>query len=117
MPSTLFSMKYLQHILYGIIISHWLSNVHGRLFPHEVPGRFAVVGMHSMRDEFILVGRYADRKIAECVCDKTGEWSECYIGLLYDLLDPDDRAEFERCKFSSVDQQDIMNIDLLRRSV
>lgn len=110
-------MKELQYILYGLILGHWLLNVHGRLFPHEMPGRFAVVGMHSMRDEFILVGRYDDRKIAEWICDKTEEWSDCYIGLLYDLLDPEDRAEFESRKFSPIDQQDIINIDHVRCSV
>ena len=110
-------MKNLQNILYGLILGHWFLNMRERLFPREVPGRFAVVGMHSMRDEFILVGRYNNRKIAEWICDKTEEWSDCYIGLLYDLLDPEDRAEFETRKFSPVDQQDVINIDHVRCTV
>lgn len=110
-------MKILQNILYGLILGQWLSNVHRRLWPHEVPGRFAVVGMHSMRDEFILVGRYDDRKIAERVCDETEEWSDCYIGLMYDMLDPEDKVEYESRKFSPVDPQDTINIDHVRCSV
>lgn len=110
-------MKNLQNILYGMILGQWLINVHVCLFPREVPGRFAVVGMHSMRDEYILVGRYDERKIAERVCDETEEWSDCYIGLMYDMLDPEDRAEFESRKFSPVDPQDVINIDHVRCSV
>lgn len=110
-------MKNLQNILYGLILGQWLSNVHRRLWPSEVPGRFAVVGMHSTRDEFILVGRFDERKIAERVCDETEEWSDCYIGLMYDMLDPEDRAEFESRKFSSVDPLDVINIDHVRCSV
>lgn len=110
-------MKNLQYILYGLILGQWILNVRQRLWPREVPGRYAVVGMHSMRDEFILVGRYDNKNIAERICDDTEELSTCYIGLLYDLLNPEDRAEFESRKFSPVDQQDIDIIEHLRHSL
>lgn len=88
-------MKSLQSILYGIIIGHWLLNVKSRIFPGKVQGRYAVVGMHSNKDEFILVGRTGDKEKALNVTNFVEDNSMCYIGLCYDLLDPDDRAEFE----------------------
>lgn len=88
-------MKYLTPILYGIIIGHWLTNVKKRIFPGKVLGRYAVVGMHSHKNEFILVGRTGDKENALNATNFLEDNSMCYIGLCYDLLDPDDRAEFE----------------------
>ena len=88
-------MKYLTPILYGIIIGHWLTNVKKRIFPGKVLGRYAVVGMHSHKEEYILVGRSGDKEKALNATNFLEDNSMCYIGLCYDLLDPDDRAEFE----------------------
>lgn len=88
-------MKSIQYILYGLILGHWLTNIKKRIFPGKVQGRYAVVGMHSHKDEFILVGRTGDKEKALNVTNFVEDNSMCYIGLCYDLLDPDDRAEFE----------------------
>lgn len=88
-------MKYLEPVLYGLIIGHWLLHVKERIFPGNVLGRYAVVGMHSNRDEYILVGRTSDRDKAMNATNFVEDNSICYIGLCYDLLDPGDRAEFE----------------------
>lgn len=88
-------MNSIQYILYGLILGHWLTNIKKRIFPGKVQGRYAVVGMHSNKDEFILVGRTGDKEKALNVTNFVEDNSMCYIGLCYDLLDPDDRAEFE----------------------
>lgn len=88
-------MKYLQYILYGIIIGHWLANIKKRIFPGKVQGRYAVVGMHSSKAEFIFVGRSTDKSKALDATGHIEDNSMCYIGLCYDLCDPVDRDEFE----------------------
>lgn len=88
-------MKYLEPVLYGLIIGHWILHVRERIFPGKVQGRYAVVGMHSHMEEYILVGRSGDKEEALNVTNFVEENSMCYIGICYDLLDPDDRAEFE----------------------
>jgi hypothetical protein len=87
-------MKYLQYILYGAIAGRWLLGVKGRVFPGKVQGRYAVVAMHTHKEEYVLVGRSGDKHRALVATDFV-EDSMCYIGLCYDLMDPDDRAEFE----------------------
>lgn len=88
-------MKYLEPVLYGIIIGHWLLNIKGRIFPGNVLGRYAVVGMHSSKEEYILVGRSDERGKALIATNYVEDNSMCYIGICYDLMDPSDRAEFE----------------------
>lgn len=66
-----------------------------RIFPGETQGRYAIVGMHSSKEEYILVGRLDDRGKALNVTNFVEDNSMCYIGICYDLLNPDDRAEFE----------------------
>ena len=88
-------MKSLQCILYGVIIGHWLLHVRERISPGNALGRYAVVAMHSNKEEYVLVGRSADREKALNVTNFVEDNSMCYIGLCYDLLDPDDRAEFD----------------------
>lgn len=88
-------MKSLQYILYGIIIGHWLLHVRERIFPGKVLGRFAVVGMHSHKEEYILVGRSGDREKALNATNFVEDNTMCYIGICYDLMDPSDRADFE----------------------
>lgn len=88
-------MKYFQSILYGLILGHWFLNVKNRIFPGEVQGRFAIVGMHSGKEEYILVGRTSDKDKALEATGYLEENTMFYIGIAYDLLDPSDRAEFE----------------------
>lgn len=88
-------MKSLQYILYGIIIGHWLMHVRERLCAGQVKDRYAVVGMHSSKDEYIFVGLSSDRQKALEATSHIEENSICYIGICYDLCDPDDRNEFE----------------------
>lgn len=88
-------MKYLQHILYGVIVGRWLLGVKGRIFPGNVQGRYAVVGMHVHKEEYVLVGRSTDMLKAEAATDVIEANAMCYIGLCYDLMDRDDRADFD----------------------
>ena len=91
-------MKILQYILYGVIIGNWLMNVKGRLCTGKVEDRYAVVGMHSTKDEYIFVGRSSDKSKALDATNHIESNSMCYIGLCYDLCDPGDRDEFESKK-------------------
>ena len=89
-------MKSLQYILYGLIIGHWLLNVKRRLTPTESNrGRYVIVAMHSMRDEFILVGRCATssraQELAQIIEDETNE----YITIIYDCYNKDDLNELQ----------------------
>lgn len=88
-------MKYLEPVLYGVIIGHWLLHVKERIFPGKVLGRYAVVGMHSHKEEYILVARTSDRDRALEATNYVEDNTMCYIGICYDLMDPSDRAEFE----------------------
>lgn len=100
-------MKNLQNILYGIIIGHWLMGAKGRLFPGMTSGRYAVIGMHSSRDEYVLVGRCNTYGAASSACDHVEEYALQYIGLLYDLMDREDREEFSKKKFTEfVEEED-----------
>ena len=100
-------MKYLQYILYGVIIGRWLYGVKGRIFPGKVQGRYAVVAMHAHKEEYVLVGRSGDKNKALVATDFVEDNSMCYIGLCYDLLDPDDRAEFDAKLFCPyIDDED-----------
>lgn len=99
-------MKYLSPILYGIIIAHWLMSVRDRLVATNHAGRYAVVGMHSGRDEYILVAKTADQVAALNATDFLEENSVSYIGLCYELLIPEDRAEFETIRFTDGIEQD-----------
>lgn len=94
-------MKYLQYILYGVIVGRWLLGVKGRIFPDKVQGRYAVVAMHVHKEEFVLVGRTDDMLKAESATDVIEANAMCYIGICYDLLDPDDRADFDSKFFCS----------------
>ena len=88
-------MKYLQYILYGVIVGNWLMGVKDRLSTCKVQGRYAVVAMHMNNDEYVLVGRSGDKHSALIATDFVEDNSMCYIGLCYDLRDTYDRAEFE----------------------
>ena len=99
-------MKYLQYILYGVIVGRWLLGVKGSIFPDKVQGRYAVVAMHTHKEEYVLVGRSTDKHKALGATDFVENNSMCYIGLCYDLLDPGDRAEFEAKLFCNYIEDD-----------
>ena len=88
-------MKYLQYILYGVIVGRWLLGVKGRISPCKVQGRYAVVVMHTRKEEYVLVGRSGDKHRASGATDFVEENTMRYIGICYDLMNPEDRAEFE----------------------
>ena len=88
-------MKYLQYIIYGVIVGRWLLGVKWRIFPGKVQGRYAVVAMHTHKEEYVLVGRSGDKYKALGATDFVENNSMCYIGICYDLMDPDDRADFD----------------------
>ena len=87
-------MKILQYILYGTIVGNWLIGVKERLSTCKVQGRYAVVGVHSSKNEYILVGETMDEEKADDVARFVDENTVFYIPILYDLLDPDNRKEF-----------------------
>lgn len=87
-------MKYLQCIIYGVIVGRWLLGVKDRLSTRKVQGRFAVVGAHSSKNEYILVGNTMDERKAEDVTRFVDENTVFYIPICYDLLDPNNRTEF-----------------------
>ena len=87
-------MKYLQCIIYGVIAGNWLLGVKGRISTCKVQGRYAVVGAHSSKNEYILVGNTMDERKADDVTRFVDENTVFYIPILYDLLDPNNRAEF-----------------------
>ena len=88
-------MKYLQYIIYGVIVGNWLLCAKGRIFPGKVQGRYAVVAMHVHKEEYVLVGRTNDMLKAEAATDVIEANAMCYIGLCYDMMDPADRADFD----------------------
>ena len=92
-------MKYLQYIIYGVIMGHWLLGVKGRLKGRlstcKVQGRYAVVCAHCSKDEYILVGSTMDKGKAEDATKFVDENTLFYIPVCYDLLDPDYRTEFD----------------------
>lgn len=93
-------MKYLGQILYGIIIAHWLLHVKERLVSGHARGRFVIVGMHSSKDEFIVIGRTSDATLADTCSDYLENNSVAYIALCYDMCDPADRWEFDSHKYT-----------------
>lgn len=87
-------MKLLHYILYGAIVGNWLRGVKGRISTCKVQGRYAVVGAHSSKNEYILVGNTMDEGKAEDVTRFVDENTMFYIPICYDLLDPNNREEF-----------------------
>ena len=87
-------MKILRYILYGAIVGHWLLSVKDRLSTCKVRDRYAVVGVHSSKNEYVLVGSTMNEEKAEDVTRFVDENTMFYIPILYDLLDPDNRKEF-----------------------
>ena len=87
-------MKILQYILYGVIVGRWLYGVKGRIFPGKVQGRYAVIGAHSSKNEYILVGNTMDEGKADDVARFVDENTMFYIPVVYDLLDTNNRTEF-----------------------
>lgn len=109
-------MKYLQYILYGVIVGNWLLCAKGRIFPGKVQGRYAVVAMHVHKEEYVLVGRTNDMLKADAATDVIEANAMCYIGLCYDLLDPDDRADFDSKFFCPyIEDEDRTAIENARR--
>lgn len=108
-------MKSLQCILYGVIVGRWILAVKDRLTPVKVLGRYAVVAMHSHKEEYILVGRSTDREKAMNATNFVEDNAMCYIGICYDLMDPSDRAEFESKLFCPyVEDEDTLAISEAR---
>ena len=108
-------MKILQPIFYGIIIGHWLLHVMERIFPGNILGKYAVVAMHSHKEEYVLVGRTSDRDKALNATNFVEDNVMCYIGICYDLMDPGDRAEFESKLFCPyVEDEDYMVVSEAR---
>ena len=58
-------------------------------------GRYVIVAMHSMRNEFIVVGRCATssraQELAQIIEDETNE----YITIIYDCYNKDDLNEIQ----------------------
>ena len=105
-------MKCLQYIIYGVIVGRWLLGVKGRVFPGKAQGRYAVVAMHTHMEEYVLVGRSGDKRKALDATEFVDDNCILYIGICYDLLDTDDRAEFEAKLFCPyIEDEDRTAID------
>lgn len=87
-------MKILRYILYGAIVGHWLLGVKDRLSTCKVKGRYAVVAAHSSKNEYILVGHTMDEGKADDAAKFVDENTMYYIPVCYDLLDHNNREEF-----------------------
>lgn len=108
-------MRHIQHILYGCILGNWIMNVFSRLMPTSNAGRYAVVAMHSSREEYVLVGRCSSHSTADIATDYVEEYALCYIGILYDLTDPGDREEFSKKLYTQfVEHEDVEIIEQAR---
>ena len=92
-------MRYLQYILYGVIVGRWLIGIKERIsqsknLGSKNRGRYVVIGMNSGKEEFILVGQTGDRVKAKDAANFVDENTLFYIPICYDMLDPNDRVEF-----------------------
>ena len=111
-------MKIAQNIFYGIVIGHWLLNVHNRLHPSNGVGRYVVVAMHSMRDDKVVVGYTSNSVKAANAADDIEEYTIGYMGITYDLTIPGDRAEFRSMKFTDdIDREDMQAFSMVRGSL
>lgn len=100
-------MKILKYILYGAIVGHWLLGVKGRISQCKVQWRYAVIGAHSSKNEYILVGTTMDEGKADDVVKFVDENTMFYIPVCYDLLDPNNRTEFNsRLYCPYIDKED-----------
>ena len=100
-------MKILHCILYGVIVGHWLLGVKGRISTCKVQGRYAVVAAHSGKNEYVLVGNTMDKGKADDVTRFVEENTMFYIPVCYDLLDLNNRAEFDsRTYCPYIDKED-----------
>ena len=88
-------MNKLSYVLYGAILGHWLLNVRERLCVGKVKDRYAVVGMHSAKDEYIFLGLSSNKLKALDAANHIDNDSMCYMGICYDLCEPVERSEFE----------------------
>lgn len=74
----------------------------GRLTPVKTPGRYAIVGMHSEKEEYIFVDQCDDRERALKAANYLEDNSMFYIALCYDLYDSSDRSEFESKNYAAL---------------
>lgn len=108
-------MRYLQYILYGLILGNWILQVKKRLWPSNGVSRYVVVALHSMRDDKVIVGYTASERVAENAASDIEELTIGYMGIAYDLTNPSDRAEFAAMKFTAdIDAQDREIFDTIR---
>jgi hypothetical protein len=108
-------MRYLQCILYGLILGNGILQGKGRLWPSNGVARYVVVALHSMRDDKVIVGYAANERVAENAASDIEELTIGYMGIAYDLTNPSDRAEFTAMKFTDeIDASDQEIFDTVR---
>ena len=109
-------MKHLTQILYGVIVGDFLMKVFRRLTPDANPGRYVILAMHTMQEEFIMVGRCMSHDYAMDLADKLEDRTINYIGLVYDMFVKEDLQEVQsklacglmRAYADNPDDQDIL---------
>lgn len=102
-------------IIYGAVLANWLMNVRRRLWPSNGVARYVVVALHSMRDDKVIVGYTSTSVKANSAAEDIEELTIGYMGIIYDLLDPDDRAEFQNMKFTDdIDREDLEIFERIR---
>lgn len=103
--------NYFSFILYGAIVAHWLLNVRRRLLVQD-KARFVVVAQHCNRDEFVRVGSCPTEARAAMAAAHLDAESNAYMGLVYDMHDPDDKEEYGHLNFVTfVEAYDIHTIE------
>jgi hypothetical protein len=88
-------MKYISQILYGCIIGNFIMKVLRRLVPEGNRGRYVILAMHTMQEEFIMVGRCGSHEHATELADMIEDRTINYIGLVYDMYLKEDLQEVQ----------------------
>lgn len=88
-------MKYIGQILYGAIIANFIMKVLRRFVPEGNRGRYVILAMHTMQEEFIMVGRCGSNEHAVKLADEIEDRTVNYIGLVYDMYLKEDLQEVQ----------------------
>lgn len=105
-------MKYLETILYGLILGHFLLRSLDKLSPRVLKYRFAVIAQHCAKDEYVLCGYCNEFRTFRLALELVGDSAE-YIDLGYELSSPQDRIELNNLKLTSYDDLDSFHQSML----
>lgn len=93
-------MKYINQILYGCIVGHFLANAWKKLTPTVHKGRYAIIAEHcNWVDVNVLVGTVDTIQKMQEVADSVDD-SAFFMPLTRDLLDPEGIEDFKAMKMT-----------------